>query len=327
MGRLGSDYQAVLEEIETPRPGPGEVVVTVHAAPVNYVDLLTMRGAYQVRPQVPYTPGKGPAGVIEAVGLAVEGLAVGDRVLAMAEYGGYAETVVADSAQVYRLPDELGFPEAAAMAVSFDTAWVALRERGRLGPGESVLVLGANGAVGSAALQLARAMGASIVLAGVSSPGRYAGAQALGADGMVDLSRPDLRQSLRDQVWALTEGRGVDVVIDPLGGDPFDGAVRAVAWSGRLVVVGFAAGRIPTLAMNYPLLKNIEVSGLQISDYRLRRPDLLEQCYRELFAWIGEGKITPPQTRSFRLTDWEAALESLQAGTVQGRIVLIPERS
>jgi NADPH2:quinone reductase len=321
---FGSAETARIEETADPRPGPGEVLVEIHATPVNYVDLVTLRGEYQFRPKLPYTPGKGPAGVVRELGAGVQDLRVGDRVLAMAEYGGYAELVAVDQSQVYRLPDTLSFTDAAAMSLAFDTAWMALRDRARLQTGESVLVLGASGAVGTAAVQLAKAMGAGSVLAAVSSPEKFVALKAMGADEMVDLSRPDLRESIREQVFAVTGGSGVDVVIDPLGGDPFDGAVRAIAWRGRLVVIGFAAGRIPTLKLNYVMLKNIEVSGLQISDYRKRTPELLRDCYREMFEFCSEGRITAPPVNTFALSDFATAVQAVEARKNTSRIVLLP---
>ncbi len=319
---FGFPPEASLEERAVPEPGPGQLLVAVRAAPVNYVDLLTMRGRYQFKPALPYVPGKCPAGVVIAVGPGVEGFRVGSRVLTMAEYGGYGEALVVSERSAYLLPDTLSFSEAGAMSLGFDTAWVSLRDRARLVPGESVLALGASGAVGGAAVQLARAMGAARVLAGVSSPDRYADLEALGADGMVDLSRPELRESLREQVYALNDGQGVDVVIDPLGGDPFDGAVRALGWRGRLVVVGFAAGRIPSLATNYLLLKNIELSGIQISDYRKQMPELLDECYREIFSFHLDGRVVAPPAVTYPLEAWQSALEDFEARRVKGRVLL-----
>ncbi len=321
---LGSFERTGIEETPDPRPGDGEVLVEIHAAPVNYVDLITFAGEYQFSPQLPYTPGKGPAGVVRAVGAAVTDLSPGDRVLAMAESGGYAELVAVDRRSVHRLPAELSFVAAASLALSFDTSWMALRERARLQPGETVLVLGATGAVGGAAVQLARAMGSGTVLAAVSSPERFPSVAHLGADAMVDLSQPDLRTSIRDQVRAATGGAGVDVVIDPLGGDPFDGALRSLAWRGRLVVVGFATGRIPTLKVNYALLKNVEVSGLQISDYRTRTPDLMRRCFEEIFGFAVAGTVTPPPSAALPLARWRAAMEAVRDRRAVERQILLP---
>src|SRR5438552_5443056 len=271
-------------EAATPSPGPGEVLLETHAAPVNYVDMLVVGGTYQFLPQRPFIPGKGPAGIVAALGPGVTNLRAGDRVLAMAETGGYAEAVAVAADQCHLLPSHMSFAEAASAAVVYDTSWVALRTRARLTAGETVLVLGASGGVGHASVQLAKAMGAR-VLAGVSRPERATLALAAGANAVIDLSRDDLRNSLRDQVYAETEGRGADIIIDPLGGEVFVAAIRALAWCGRLVVIGFAAGAIPTLKTNYLLLKNIEVSGLQITDYRYRRPAELKACYAELFGF------------------------------------------
>jgi NADPH2:quinone reductase len=324
VSQFGDLTQAQITDLPDPTPGQGEVLVEIHAVPVNFVDLVTIRGEYQFKPTLPFTPGKGPAGVVKSLGAGVQGLAVGDRVLAMAEYGGYADMVCVGEQNVFRLPEAMPFTEAASMSLAFDTAWMALRERGRIQPGDRVLVLGSTGAVGIAAVALARALGAGQVLGGVSSPAKSDRVRAAGADAVVDLSRPNLRDSIREQVHEATGGPGVDVVIDPLGGDPFDGAVRALAWGGRLVVVGFAAGRIPTLKVNYLLLKNIEISGLQISDYRKRTPELMAQCYREVFGFYVEGKIQAPASTTMPLARWRDALELVDSRRAESRLVLLP---
>ncbi len=308
-------------EFPDPVAGPGELLVEVRATAANLVDIIQIEGGYQFRPNLPFVPGKGPAGVVRAVGTNVTGFAAGDRILAMAELGGFAELAAVPARQCYRLPDALSFVDAASMALIYDTAWFALRERGRVQPGETVLVLGATGGVGLAAVQLAKALGAR-VLAAAANPAKFELAMEAGADAIVDLSRPDLNESLRAQVFAETDGRGADVVIDPLGGDIFDAAIRAVAWRGRLVVVGFAAGRIPTLRANYLLVKNIEVSGLQISDYRRRLPDMAAECFRELFALTTAGKIGPPPTATLPIARYQEALTALRDRTARGRIVL-----
>jgi NADPH2:quinone reductase len=308
-------------EIATPAPGAGEVLVDTRAAPINYVDMLVVGGTYQFLPPRPFIPGKGPAGMVAALGPGVTGLRVGDRVLAMAETGGYAEAVAVAAGQCHRLPDSMSFAEAASLAVVYDTSWVALRSRARLAPSETVLVLGASGGVGHASVQLAKAMGAR-VLGGISRPEREAAARAAGADAIIDLSRPNLRDSLREQVYAETGGRGADVIIDPLGGDIFAAAIRALAWCGRLVVIGFAAGSIPTLKINYLLLKNIELSGLQITDYRYRRPAELKTCYAELFELYGRGAVKPAPVSFFPLDRAGEALAAVRDRRIDGRAVL-----
>ncbi|HEY8874051.1 MAG TPA: NADPH:quinone oxidoreductase family protein [Stellaceae bacterium] len=320
---FGPPERLRVAEMPLPVPDPGEVLVTVHAAPVNYVDLLVVGGTYQFLPPRPFVPGKGPAGVVAALGPDVTTPQVGDRVLAMAEAGGYAEAVAVGAEQCYRLPARMSFVEAAALSLVYDTAWFALRERGRLEPGETVLVLGASGGVGRAAVQLGHAMGAR-VLAGISRPEREAAALAAGADAVIDLSRADLRDGLREQVYAVTDGRGADIILDPLGGAVFEAALRALAWRGRLVVIGFAAGGIPTVKTNYLLLKNIEVSGLQVSDYRKRRPAQMAECFAEIFAFYDEGKIKPATATVFPLERAGEALALLRDRQIAGRAVLRP---
>src|SRR5260221_14190758 len=212
----------------------------------------------------------------------------------------------------------MSLAEAASAAVVDDASWVALRTRTRLVPGETVLVRGASGGVGHAAVQLAHAMGGR-VLAGIARPERAAAVRANGADAIIDLSRPDLRDSLRDQVYAETDGRGADIIIDPLGGTVFDAAIRALAWSGRLVVIGFAAGGIPTLRTNYLLLKNIEVSGLQITDYRKRRPAELATAYSEIFGFYELGLVTPAAATLFPLERAGEAFAAVRDRLLAGR--------
>ena len=320
---FGPPERLRLAEVPAPVPGPDEILVAVQAAPVNYVDLLVTAGTYQFRPSLPFIPGKGPAGIVAALGEGVTGFAVGDPVLAMAEEGGYAEAVAVSAGQCYRLPEGMAFAEAAALSLVYDTAWFALRERARLAAGETVLVLGASGGVGHAAVQLARALGA-VVIAGISRPERAAAARAAGAGVIIDLSRENLRETLREEVYAATGGRGADIVIDPLGGTVFEAALRALAWRGRLVVIGFAAGYIPTLKTNYLLLKNIEVSGLQVSDYRKRRPEQVAHAYAEIFDFYRRGEISPASTTVFPLARAGEALTALRDRRIAGRAVLCP---
>ena len=311
-------------EFPAPVPAAEQVLIDVKAAPVNYVDLIVIAGRYQFLPQLPFVPGKGPAGVVRAVGADVTGLNVGDRVLAMAEQGGYAEQVTVGANQCYRLPAAMSFVEAASMSLAYDTSWFALRDRARIEPGETVLVLGASGAVGLAAVQLAKAMGAR-VLAGISRPERAASVLEAGADATVDLGGENLRDTLRERVQAANGGNYADVILDPLGGDVFDAAIRALAWRGRLVVIGFAAGHIPTVKVNYLMVKNIEVSGLQVSDYRKRRPDQVAQCYAELFSFYEQGKLKPTKATPYPLDQVQDALRSVQDRTATGRPILVFE--
>jgi NADPH2:quinone reductase len=323
---FGTIESLALGTMQTPAPKRGEVLVQIHASAVNYVDQLVIGGKYQFLPKLPFIPGKGPSGVVVALGEGVARLKAGDRVLAMAEIGGYAELVAIDESQCYKLPASMRFVDAASIAVAYDTAWFALKDRARYEAGDTVLVLGATGAVGLGAIQIAKAMGA-FVMAGVGNSQKVPLVKEAGADAIIDLSRRDLRDSLRAQVHEFTAGRGADIILDPLGGDIFDAAIRALAWRGRLVVIGFAAGRIPTLKVNYVLLKNIEVSGLQISDYRKRRPKQVEECYRELFSWFEQGKLPPLPVHNYPLEKYYDALCEVRDRKVYGRVVLTQEHA
>ena len=318
---FGGPERLRVAEVATPVPGPGEVLVEIYAAPVNYVDLLVVGGMYQFLPERPFIPGKGPAGIVRVCGRGVTALRAGDRVLAMAEQGGYAEAVAVPADQCYHLPVRMSFGEAASLSLVYDTAWFALRERGRLQTGETVLVLGASGGVGYAAVQLAHAMGAR-VLAGIARPEKAAAVMAAGADAVIDLSRANLRDTLREQTYDVTGGRGADIILDPLGGEVFNAALRVLAWRGRLVVIGFAAGAIPTMRTNYLLLKNIEVSGLQISDYRKRCPAQVAAAFSEIFALFEQRKICPAAATEFPLERAGEALTALQDRRIDGRAVL-----
>ena len=324
LNEYGSLDNLSLTEFADPVPGPEDIIVDVRATAVNYVDLVIISGKYQFKPDVPFVPGKGPAGIVKSVGSDVTDFAPGDRVVAMAEQGGYAGLTPIHRNNCYHLPDRMSFTDAASMALVYDTAWFSLVERGRFTEGESVLVLGASGGVGLAAVQLVRAMGGH-ALAGIANPEKADLVRDAGAEAVIDLAADNLRDSLRDQVFAVTDGRGADVVIDPLGDDIFDAALRAVAWRGRMVVIGFAAGRIPSLKANYLLVKNIDVGGLQISDYRRRRPDLTAKCFEQIFALYTEGKISALPTVTHPIDDFRQALQDVQDRKVRGRIVLIQD--
>lgn len=318
---FGTPESLAIEDIASPRPGSDEILIDVHAVGVNFVDLLVIGGTYQFLPPRPFTPGKLPAGRVVAVGANVTRFAVGDRVLTTAEQGGYAQQATALAEHSYLIPAAMSFTDAAGMALAFDTAWFALRERARLVTGESVLILGATGSVGLAAVQLAKAFGARVI-AGVSSMEKAAIVRDAGADEVVDLSVENLRDGLRDQLHAVNGGKGVDIVIDSLGDRFFAAALRAMAWSGRLVVVGFAAGEIPTLKVNYLLVKNIEVSGLQVSDYRKRMPVRMRECFDEIFDLYEKGLVKPPVISTRPLEGFADALGQIRDRKAKERIVL-----
>jgi NADPH2:quinone reductase len=311
-----------IEQRPDPVPGPGEVVVEIAAADVNYPDLLVVEGKYQVKPPLPFSPGKAGAGRVLRCGPGVDGLAVGARVTFEVEYGAYAEQVSVRAENCFPLPDAIDFPTAAALGLAYQTAYFALRERAALAPGETVLVLGATGAVGIASMQLAKVFGAAAVIAGVRDQADAASlARANGADHVVGIASADVRERLKDEIAALTRGRGIDVVIDPIGGDAHAAALRALAWRGRLVIVGFASGEIPEIRANYLLVKNIAALGLQWSDYRDRAAAQVAVAQREIFALHLEGRLAPVIARRFKLDQARDALRALRGGT-RGKIIL-----
>ncbi len=317
----GAPETARVEEVPAPTIGDDQVLVEVKAIGVNYPDLLVIGGSYQILPPRPFSPGKDAAGIVRAVGRNVSHCKPGDRVAVHLEYGAYAEQVAAKDAVCHVIPEAMSFEEAAAMGLVYQTAHFALVERGLYQRGETVLVNGAAGGVGLAAVQIAKGLGAT-VLAGVNCDEHAAIARDNGTDQVIDLARPDLRDNLRAQVHALTGGRGVDIVIDPLGGAVFEASLRAMAWRGRMVVVGFAAGGIPELKVNYLLVKNLTVSGLQWSDYRERTPEWVRRVQTELFGLYASGAIRPRVMRTFPLARFAEALALVRSGSVQGKVVL-----
>lgn len=310
-----------VEDFPAPRPGDDEVLIDVHAAGVNFPDLLVMAGKYQVLPPRPFVPGKECAGVVAAVGKSVTTCKPGDRVLAWMEYGAYAEQAVAPQANCFLLPEPMSFEEGACFALVYQTAHFALVERADMRPGDVVLVTGASGGVGLAAVQVAKALGATVVAA-VSTPDKAEVAWRNGADHVIDVAVPNLRDALREQLRRATGGRGADVVIEQVGGEVFDASLRALAWSGRLVVVGFASGRIPDIKANYLLVKNIAVLGLQVADYRDDHPQAMRRVMAELLDLYDQGSITPVIGQVYPLSEFAAALAAITSRQAIGKLVL-----
>ncbi|MGH3356445.1 MAG: NADPH:quinone oxidoreductase family protein [Nocardioidaceae bacterium] len=303
-------------DVDDPVAVPGTVLVEVVAAGVNFPDVLVVAGTYQTLPPRPFSPGKELAGTVRAVGDGVTSLAIGDRVVAQVEHGGYAELVVVPAGQVVPLPDGVPEAEAAVVGLSSLTAHVALRRRARLQPGEIVLVTGAGGGVGAAGVQLAKAWGAT-VLAVARDEERAAVASAQGADHVLVAGA-----TLRDDVRRLTDGRGADVVLETVGGAVFVQAMRATAWEGRVVVIGFASGEVPVVKAGHLLVKNISVLGLQVSDYRDREAETVQAALAELLALSAEGRLTVPVARTYPLAEAGAALADVQRGGLTGRVVI-----
>ena len=313
-----------LEEAPDPLPAAGEVLVDVRAASVNYPDLLVIAGTYQKLPPRPFSPGKDLAGVVCAVGEGVTAFKSGDRVSAQVEFGAYAQKCVVPQVNCHPIPATMSFAEAAAMGLTYLTAYFALVERGLYRFGETVLVNGAAGGVGLATIQLAKALGATVV-ASVGNAEKAALARAQGADHVVRTDVPDLREAFRKQVQHAVGSRGVDLVIDPVGGDVFDASLRAIAWCGRVVVVGFAAGRIPDVKAGYLLVKNISVAGLQFSDYRDREPGKVRGAQQLLRGLYESGKIKPHIMAAYGMQDHQRALKTVRDRQALGKVVLLME--
>jgi len=315
-----------VETLADPVPGPGEVVIDAHAIGVNYPDMLVIEGKYQVLPPRPFSPGKEVAGVVSAVGNGVGRIKFGDRVMAQREYGTYREKVVSPEATCYVMPAAMSFEEGAALGLAYQTAHFALVDRAAYKTDETVLVTGASGGVGLACVEIAKALGATVI-AGVTSTEKGELCRRHGADHVIDLAAPDLRNSVREQVYAAVGRRGVDIVLDNVGGDAFDGALRALAWCGRLVVIGFAGGRIPEIKTNYLLVKNIAVIGLQWADYRERDPQWVQRVQTELYALYEAGKLKPHVSARYPLERFADALARFAERGVLGKMILTPRQA
>ena len=318
---FGSFDAITIADIPPPVPGAGDVLIDVQAAGVNFADMLVVEGKYQSLPEPPFVPGKEIAGVVAAVGDGASRFTPGDRVMAYMEQGGFAELALAVEDDCYILPSAMPFKHGASMGINYQTAHFALNERGRLRGGESVLINGASGCVGMASIQLAKAAGAT-VLAGIRNAEKASLVLDGGADHVVDLAADGLRQAIREQVYELTGGRGADVILDTVGGDVFDASLRALAWSGRIVVIGFVSGRIPTIPGNYLLIKNITASGFYWDSYRTRDPQWVRRVQDEIFTLYGTGKIKPPVSQLVPLENVKEAFSALAGRRAKGRLVL-----
>ncbi len=306
-----------VEEIEAPQPGPGEVAIAVAAAGVNFADSLIIAGKYQEKPPLPFSPGMEIAGRVTSVGDGVTRVVEGDRVLALPMGGGFVEAAAVPEADVFKIPDSMDFVTAAGFPITYGTAHGALNWRAAMRSGETLLVHGAAGGVGLAAVEVGKAMGATVI-ATAGGAEKLAVAEAHGADHLVDYKTQDIR----DTVKGLTDGRGVDVVFDPVGGDVFDASLRCVAWGARLVVIGFAGGRVPQIPANILLVKNLAAMGLYWGSYRHHAPDLMKQEFEDLFGWFEAGRLKPHVSHQLDLEDAAEALTLLTSRRSTGKVVL-----
>ena len=315
--KLGPPSALVLGELPNPEPGPREVVVRVAAAGVNFPDTLIIRGHYQFKPDLPFSPGGEAAGVVAAVGDQVETFRRGDRVVALGSHGAFAELMAVAEHKVVPLPDSMDFVTGAGFCLTYGTSYFALKQRAHLTAGETLVVLGAAGGVGLAAVELGRVLGARVIAA-ASSADKLQVARSKGAEEGINY----LEEPLKDRIKALTAGNGADVVYDPVGGDLTEQALRATAWDGRLLVIGFAAGAIPKIPLNLPLLKNNSIVGVFWGVWTEREVAASQQNYQELFDFHRQGKLRPLLSEVLPMEEYVDAFASISERRVKGKVVL-----
>ena len=308
-----------LEDIPDPVAGPGQALVRIRACGINFADSIMAAGRYQNQPELPFIPGSEIAGDIVALGDGAGDFSVGDRVMGLPGRGGYAELVAVNVNRLTRLPDGLSYEQAASFAVTYGTSHIALGHRARLKPGETLLVHGAAGGVGLTAVELGKIMGARVI-ATAGGPDKLDIARAAGADEAIDY----LAEDIRDRVKALTGGRGADVVYDPVGGDVFDASLRCVAFEGRILIIGFAGGRVPQIPANHVMVKNVDIIGVNRPAYDVLAPDVARRSQEELLRWLAEGRIKPLVSKTFPLERAVEGLESVVTRKSTGKVVITP---
>lgn len=314
---FGPPENLTLEEVAEPQPGAGQVSIDVYGSGLNFPDTLQIAGKYQFQPPFPFTPGAEISGVVSWVGEGVSALKPGDRVMSICGIGGMAERVVTSAASVDLIPDEMDFVTAAGFGLTYGTSYHALKQRAELKEGETLLVLGAGGGVGLAAVEIGKAFGARVIAA-ASTEDKLAVARAHGADETINYAG----ESLKDRVKELTGGKGADVIYDPVGGELFDQATRSINWKGRLLVVGFASGSIPKYPVNLALLKGCSLVGVFWGDFQRREPEVSRENTRELFDLYRQGKLKPVVSQVFPLEDYAAALNTFINRQAIGKVVL-----
>jgi NADPH2:quinone reductase len=311
-----------LGEAANPEPGSGEVVIDVAAAGVNFLDVLLVQGKYQVKPQFPFSPGSEVSGVIRSLGRGVGNLAPGQRVMGFCGHGGFAEQVRLHAGRVFPIPEQMTFVEAAGFLVAYATSHHALKDRARLLPGETLLVLGAAGGVGLTAVEIGRAMGAHVIAA-ASSDEKLALCSRHGAESLINYSHQDLRQRIKE----TTAGQGLNVIYDPVGGDFTEAAVRSLAFLGRLLVVGFAAGTIPKLPLNLLLLKSASAMGVAWGAFAAARPEENAANIGDLLEWYAQGILRPHVCKTYPLERHKDAFSAIVNRETQGKVVLLINES
>ncbi len=313
----GPPENLALEEIDDPIAAENEAVVKVYSASLNFPDGLQIQGKYQFQPPMPFTPGSEVGGIITSVGTGLQGFAVGDRVMATPGIGGLAEQVAVKADGLRKIPDSMDFKTAAGFAMIYTTSYYALKQRAQLQPGETLLVLGASGGVGLAAVELGKLMGAKVIAA-ASSDEKLEFVNRLNPDALLNYGEGDFKEKVKE----LTDGKGADVIYDPVGGDLFDQSCRCINWNGRLLVVGFASGRIPEYKANLALLKGSSMVGVFLGRFRKEEPAEYEKNFAELLEMYDAGKLKPIVTESFAMTDFVDAFNVFTERKVMGKVTL-----
>ena len=309
----------VIEQLEPLHPGKGQVAISVKACGVNFPDTLIIQGKYQFKPEMPFSPGSEIAGVVKEVGEAVQGFKAGDRVIAFTGWGGFAEEVVVDAVKLIPMPPGLDFVVASAFVLTYATSYHALKDRAQLQPGETLLVLGAAGGVGLAAIEIGMQLGATVIAA-ASSDAKLETCRQHGASETINYATQDLRERIKQ----ISGGKGVDVIFDPVGGEFAEPALRSIAWKGRYLVIGFAAGDIPRIPLNLTLLKGCAIVGVFWGAFTEREPGHSAENMRELLTWLAESKLRPHVSTTYPLERAADALYDMINRKVQGKVVLVP---
>lgn len=318
---LGLPDALVYEETADPQPGPGQVIVDMKAAGVNFPDALIIQGKYQFKPALPFAPGAELAGVVSQFGEGVKNVKVGDRVIAMCTHGAFAEKVLVQAKQIIPMPPSISFETAASFTLAYGTSYHALKGRARLKEGETLLVMGAAGGVGLAAIQIAKALGAKVIAA-ASTDEKLAICKENGADELINYGNDYNTENLRQRVKELTGGKGPDVIFDPVGGKFAEAAFRSIAWNGRYLVIGFADGEIPSIPLNLPLLKGASIVGVFWGEFVNRQLFDFIKDLGEMFALIDQGKLKPLVSKTYPLSRGGQALQDLLDRKVMGKVVI-----
>ncbi|WP_299242398.1 NADPH:quinone oxidoreductase family protein [uncultured Aquimarina sp.] len=315
--QYGPPSNLAVKDIESPVAKDHEVLVTVKACGVNFPDTLIIQGLYQFKPELPFTPGSDVAGIVKAVGSGVKHLKVGDEVFGFVMQGGYAEEVAVPANVCFKKPPKMDFPIAASFMIAYGTSYHALKDRAKLKEGETLLVLGASGGVGLAAVELGKLMGAKVI-ATASSDEKLKLCKQYGADEVINYKTEELKSRIKE----LTDGKGADVVYDPVGGDYSESALRATAWEGRYLVIGFAAGHIPKIPLNLTLLKGCSIVGVFWGNFAMKTPKKNLENTMQLMQWLGEGKLKPHIHKIYPLDQASNALEEMMERKVRGKVVI-----